>query len=350
MRIARAARGLLWLALLALAACSGETLHRQQAYVFGTRVEVVVHGSDMARAEQALAAVLQEFDRLHRAFHAWEPSQLTALNEAIAAGEPSFEVSAELARILGDAQRLAALGDGLFDPALGRLIALWGFHGDAMQSRLPQPAAIDALLAHRPTIADLHIDGQRVSSDNRLVQLDLGGYAKGYALDRAAAILDELGISDALINIGGNVMALGAKGNQPWRIGIQHPRAGAPLASMPLYAGEAVGTSGDYERYFEVGGRRYSHLLDPRSGYPADQTRSLTVLVTPGEQAGTLSDAASKPLFIAGDRWPDYAKRLGIRHAMRVSAAGRIEVTRPLQARIEYHGDASADAIIEVDR
>ena len=332
---------------LALSACTRKQLFHQEAYVFGTRVEVLVYGDDAAQAERALAAVLREFDRLHRAFHAWEPSELTALNAAIERGEQGVAVSPELAAMLADAQRIAALGDGLFEPALGRLIALWGFHTDTFRPTLPQPDAVAALLAQPPRIADLVIEGGRVSSPNRLLQLDLGGYAKGYALDRAAAILRTEGVENALINIGGNVMALGGKGEQPWRVGIQHPREPAPLASLPLYDGEAVGTSGDYQRYFEVDGRRYSHLLDPRNGQPATQTQSLTVLVTPRAGAGTLSDAASKPLFIAGADWPRYAERFDLRHVMRVDGEGRVEVTRALQARLKYHGTSAAARVVD---
>ncbi|MEZ5613249.1 MAG: FAD:protein FMN transferase [Rhodocyclaceae bacterium] len=333
------------LALL-LSACSREQVFKQESFVFGTRVEVAVYGSDEALAGKAMGAVLREFDRLHRAYHAWEPSELTALNEAIAAGGQEIPVSHELATLLAGARDISVRGDGLFEPALGRLIALWGFHSDEFKPVLPDPAAVARILAQHPRIADLSIDKDRVSSRNRAVELDLGGYAKGYALDRAAAILRAEGVANALINIGGNVMALGRKGDQPWRVGIQHPREPAPLASMPLYDGEAIGTSGDYQRYFEVGGKRYSHLLDPRTGAPADATRSMTILVTPRDGAGTLSDAASKPAFIAGDDWRDMTKRYGIEHALRVAADGRIEVTRELNARLEYYGGIKPDAVV----
>ena len=341
MRVSRRSGGALrrLLALLvaafALGACSRPQVFHHEAFVFGTRVDVAVHGTDQAQADAAAAVVLREFDRLHRAYHAWEPSELTALNEAIARGEPAT-VSDELAAMLADAQRIAATGDELFNPALGALVALWGFHTDTFVPRRPDPAALQALLAARPQMADLVIDGNRVESRNRAVQLDLGGYAKGYALDRAAAILRERGVNNALINIGGNVMALGDKGGQPWRIGIQHPRAPAPLATLPLYDGEAVGTSGDYQRYFELDGERYAHLLDPRSGQPARGTQSLTILVTPRPGAGTLSDAPSKPAYLAGGAWRDYLRRYGIEHGLRVGEDGRIEVTRALRARLQF--------------
>lgn len=310
-------------------------------------MEVLTWDSSEDKARTAMAEVLREFDRLHRAYHAWEPSELTALNDAIAAGRPDIPVSDELAAMLADAQRISATGDGLFDPALGRLIQLWGFHTDTFQPVRPDPADLNALLRARPRIADLSIAHNTVTSPNPAVQLDLGGYAKGYALDRAAAILQDKGISNALINIGGNLLALGSKGDQPWRVGIQHPREPRPLATLPLRDGEAIGTSGDYQRFFEMEGERYCHLLDPRSGQPAQGTQAVTVLVTPRPGAGTLSDAASKPVYLGGEAWRDYARRFGIAHALRVDGAGHVEVTRALKDRLQFGKDVSPARVVD---
>jgi FAD:protein FMN transferase len=334
----------LLMVVLVLAGCSRAEVFRHEAYVFGTRVDVAVHAQDQAAADRAATAVLREFDRLHRAYHAWEPSELTALNAAIARGEEA-EVSEELAAILKDAQRIAAIGDELFNPALGALVALWGFHTDTFVPQRPDPAQVQALLEARPSMADLTIDGRRVHSRNPAVQIDLGGYAKGYALDRAAAILREQGVNNALINIGGNVMALGRKGDQPWRIGIQHPREPAPIATLPLYDGEAVGTSGDYQRYFELDGERYAHLLDPRTGQPARGTQSLTLLITPQANAGTLSDAPSKPAYLAGDAWREHTRRFGVEHVLRIAEDGSVELTRALRARMQFIGPVKATVI-----
>ena len=334
--------------LLVIASCSKPpTLHHQESYVFGTRVEVLVYGEREANARSAAAAVLREFDRLHRMLHAWQPSELTALNAAIARGEPAT-VPLELADLLRHAQSIAAKGDQLFNPAIGRLIALWGFQSDDFKPQIPPQPAIDALLRSAPDMRDIEIDGVRITSRNPQVALDLGGYAKGYALDRAAAILRSRGIANALINIGGNVMALGAKGGQPWRVGIQHPRQPGALATLQLHDGEAIGTSGDYQRYFELNGQRYCHLLDPRSGAPVTHTQSLTVLVSPRTQAGMLSDAASKPLFIAGrEDWRRLAKQMAIADVLRVGADGRLQVTRSFATRLKFEPGVPVPEIIE---
>jgi thiamine biosynthesis lipoprotein len=244
-----------------------------------------------------------------------------------------------MAALIADAQRIAVLGEHLFDPGIGGLIKLWGFQSDEFKAVLPDAAALAGWRAARPGIADLQLDGLRVSSRNRAVALDFGGYLKGVALDRAAEILRAQGVSNALINIGGNVMALGRKNGARWRVGIQHPRQPGPLATLELDDGEAIGTSGDYQRYFELDGKRYCHLLDPRSGEPVTHTQALSVVITPRPQAGTLSDAASKPLFIAGNDWPRLARQFAIDQVLRVDAEGRLQVSAALQRRLEYVGE-----------
>jgi thiamine biosynthesis lipoprotein len=321
-----------------LAGCGRTPLQEQQAYVFGTRVEVIVVSHEPEQGRLAIAAVLREFDRMHRAYHAWQPSELTTLNEAIAAGK-AHAVSPELAAFITEAQALSQQGNYLFDPGIGRLIQLWGFQADEFKAELPSVKDINGWLADKPSISDIVIDGNSIRSRNRKVALDFGGYLKGVALDRAAAILRAQGIHNALINIGGNVMALGSKEGKKWRVGIQHPRQPGPLATVTLDDGEAIGTSGDYQRFFEVEGKRYAHLLDPRTAYPADHTQAVTVLIPAGSRAGTLSDAASKPIFIAGpDGWREMARQMGIGLVLRVDRDARIFVTESLQRRLEYIG------------
>lgn len=330
----RPARITLWFLLVwTLTACSPPPLVQQQSYVFGTLVEISVYGAPETQARQATAAVLARFDTLHQQLHAWQPSALSRLNTALAQGERAT-VTPELAAMLRDAQTLSTQSGDLFNPAIGGLIALWGFHADTPQSRVPDTAAIAGWVKRQPRMGDLHIGASQVWSDNPAVQLDLGGYAKGRALDDAVAILKTHGIRNALVNIGGNVIALGRHGDRPWRVGIQHPRQAGTLARLDLHDGEAIGTSGDYQRFFEADGRRYSHLIDPRTGSPASAMQSVTVLVA-GEHAGTRSDALSKPLFIDGPaRLADNAARLGVAAYLAVDAAGKTRVSPAMKARL----------------
>lgn len=324
--------------LFCLTGCGRVSVQEQQAYVFGTRVEVLVVGDDPTLGRQAIASVLREFDRLHRAYHAWQESELTALNLAIFEGRPQ-QVSEELANLIRESQELAKQGQYLFDPGIGQLVKLWGFHSDEFKAVLPPEVELKRLIAAHPSIKDLSLNGNTVTSRKPAVALDFGGYLKGVALDQAANILRQQGIHNALINIGGNVMALGSKEGRPWRVGIQHPRQSGPLATVELADGEAIGTSGDYQRFFELDGNRYTHLLDPRTGYPASHTQAVTILIPAGPKAGTLSDAASKPIFIAGpERWQETARKLGVLQAVRIDINGYIYVTEKLAQRLRYSG------------
>lgn len=332
--------GLLGLLCLAITACADKKPVYRESFVFGTRVEVqVADDVPEAKIQAAVAQVLAEFDRLHRTYHAWQPSELTRLNAALANGQRAH-VTTELADLLLEAQSYAQHSDALFDPGIGRLIELWGFHADSYAAQLPDPGAINAWLKQHPSITQLQIvkdpDGAWVSSSNRLVALDFGGSLKGSALDRAAAILRAAGLHNALINIGGNVMALGSRYDKPWRVAIQAPRYAGPLAILELRDGEATGTSGDYQRYFEVDGQRYAHLLDPRTGYPSPGTEAVTIVVS-GPDAGVRSDVLTKPVFIAGEAgWWAMAKRQGITQVLRVNDQGQVEVSTAFANRLKF--------------
>lgn len=328
-----------------LVACDASRPVRQESFVFGTRVEIVALGASESQTQAALAEVLREFDRMHRHYHAWQPSELTTLNAALARGE-SHRVDDEMLQLIKLSKSYAAQGNYLFDPAIGQLIQLWGFHTDTFVPRVPDPAALEKLRAAHPSMADVEIKDHEIRSRNPAVAIDFGGIAKGYALDRAREILLRKGIPNALINIGGNVMALGSKSGQPWTIGIQHPRRAGALATLALYDGEVIGTSGDYQRFFELGGTRYCHLIDPRTASPVHHTEALSVLVTPRAGAGTLSDVASKPIFLAAENWRAMASRMGVSHVLRVDGNGKIAVTEALRARLRWADDVKPDQVI----
>jgi FAD:protein FMN transferase len=328
------------LALVLLSGC-GEKIHKQQSYVFGTLVEITVYGETEDKARRVTNQVLKDFDAMHQTLHAWQPGELEQLNSMLAQARPGAPARAsltpELSPILRDAARLSALSEGLFNPAIGNLVRLWGFHSDTFEPHLPDAEDIRRLVEARPGMADLRFDGDLLIASNPAARLDLGGYAKGYALDRAAAYLKSQGVGNALINIGGNIIALGGKGGQAWKVGIQHPRRAGALAMLELHDGEAIGTSGDYQRYFELGGKRYCHLIDPRTGWPADQAQAVTVIAS-GVNAGTLSDVASKPLFIAGPAdWRRLAGKMGIRHAMFIASDGKMDTTEELERRLVWN-------------
>ncbi len=338
--------------LFLLSACGKEPLYQEQGYVFGTLVEVSIYGEEESQARQAVTVVMQEFQRLHNSLHAWQPGELSKMNAAFAKGQGSV-ITPELAEMLRDAAHLSQQSQGLFNPAIGGLVQLWGFHADEFKAAQPDEKLIAQWVTNNPQMSDVTLtaaaNGILVSSRNKSVQIDLGGYAKGYALDRAAELLRSRGVKNALINIGGNIMALGQHGKRAWRIGIQHPRKPGALASMELRDGEAIGTSGDYQRFFMLDDKRYCHLIDPRNGYPTQGIQAVTLLMR-GPRAGVLSDVNSKPLFIAGlNGWQAAASTMGINEAMLIDGQGHIHITNSLQKRLEFT-DKNISLEIEPDK
>ena len=323
---------LLVISLLASACGDGERARQAKFYAFGTEIDVSLYGVDAETADKTVDALEQAFNNVNDTWHAWQPSTLTRINEAIAAGE-TVEIKPEVAAVIEEAALYARDSQHLFNPAAGRLFELWGYHQDNWFESRPPPAQdnIDEWLATAPTMDNIHIDNNVLSSDNPMVKLGFGGFAKGTAVDAAITALKQQGIENAIINIGGDLRAIGSHGDRPWRIGIRHPRKeGGMLASVAIQGDESVFTSGDYERFFTYEGTRYPHILDPRTGQPARDNISVTVI---HEQAAR-ADAAATALVVAGDEWPRIAASLGIDHVMLMRADGQIEMTAAMAEQV----------------
>ncbi len=319
--------------LLLIAACArAPAPQTQQFYVFGTQVDVTLYADTPRQAEQAFAALNQRFQRFHRKWHAWEPGGIIGkVNAAIAAGQP-IDVPASVKAFILKSQQLCRASSGLFDPGIGALIDLWGFHGEDWHGPPPPQDKIDAWLKQHPSLCDIVFHGNTLISRDRAVQLDFGGDAKGLALDIALDTLRQLGIHHAIVNIGGDMKALGNKPDgSPWHIGVEdpfHPRQ--VIARIDLHDGEAVVTSGTYERYFDWQGTRYSHILDPTTGWPAHGLVSVTVI----HPDATTADAAATALLVAGPkRWRAVAQRMGIKLAAVIDQNGQLHMTPAMRAR-----------------
>lgn len=318
-------------------AAADPMLVTEGTYAFGTRVQVTLADLPEAQARARANEVLALFTDMHRSLHAWEPSELTALNAAIAAGRP-FKASERLAAMLREARRLTLASDRLFDPGIGQLVRVWGFQKSEFGGPLPAPEVVADITRHHPSLGDLSIEADgTITSTSRYVAIDLGGYAKGWALDEAAALLRGKGVRNALIDVGGNLMALGTKGGTPWRVGIQHPRRPGPLLALELHDGEAIGTSGDYYRAYEAGGVRVAHIIDPRTGEPARASQSVTILTGPKAGAGALSDGASKPLYILGPQGAlGAARAMGVDRFVVIDAKGELWMPPAMAARVRW--------------
>ncbi len=307
--------------------------YKTEFFTLGTLVNVSLWGVDDAKGAEAVRAVERSLDEVERLWHAWEPSELMRINAALATGE-TVSVDAQTTAVLQQAARLAQASDHLFNPAIGHLVALWGFHSDTAPTGPPPPdAAIERLVATAPTMDTLVFDGLQIHGTNPAVQIDLGAFAKGLGVDHAIAALRALGIDNAIVNAGGDLRAIGRHGERPWRIGIRHPVDRGIIASLETHGDESVFTSGNYERYFDYEGKRYHHIIDPRSGRPAQGALSVTVILDNAAEA----DAAVTALFVAGPvGWRDTARRLGITQVMLIDADMNVHMTPAMADRIRF--------------
>ena len=313
-----------------------DPLYRDRFFALGTLIDLSLYGASLEQQSSASEALASAFSDMHTDWHAWEDGSLAQLNRQLAAGI-SFTPDPELLPLLLAANRLSLKSGGLFNPTIGKLVDLWGFHADELTTLIPpSPADIEALLAPAPSVGDVTLVNGQLSSSNPAVQYDLGAFAKGYAIDRGIELLQSLGITNAIINAGGDLRAIGKHGHRPWRIGIRNPSGAGVLASVELGENESIFTSGDYERYFEAAGQRYHHIIDPRTGRPASGTVSVTVMHLDAATA----DAAATALFVAGPGdWTGVARQMGIRYVMLIDHNGTVHMNPAMHSRVRFETD-----------
>jgi FAD:protein FMN transferase len=286
------------------AASRRATLVRRSIPVMGTIAEVAVVHRDERYAHGAIDAAFAELQRVERTMSRFrDDSEIGRANLGAAAGPVA--ISAATAAVILEGIRWAEASGGRFDPALGRAVALW----DVANRDAPPAAGALRRLAGQDLYREVEVDTRAgaplVRFHDDVVALDLGGIAKGYAVDRAVDALRDFGIRHALVNAGGDVYALGrSPEGDPWEIGVRSPTDPRRLAATLRLEDAAVATSGDYEQFFEHEGRRYHHLLDPVTAEPR-LARSHSVTV---EAANCMAaDAAATTVFGCS---PEEAARL----------------------------------------
>jgi thiamine biosynthesis lipoprotein len=305
-----------------------------QYFVFGSTTTVELRGVEAARAAPILAEVGQLLQQDQREWHPWEISDLMRLNAAIVEGG-TYQAPAGLAGLIRRSKDVFTTSQGLFDPALGKLIGLWGYHTSEFPLTTPMPemAQVQHLLKQRPGMDDVDIaDDDTVSVRRPGIELDLNGLAEGYAQEQIAALLRKHGITDALINVGGDVLALGRADERPWHVGIESPNHGV-LAGVDLGPREALFTSGNYSKYREVNGQRWAHILDPRTGMPVHGTAAASVI----HPDAVVADAAATALMIAGAKeFAAISRSMGVSCAMLLTDSGELHVTPAMQRRLRF--------------
>lgn len=320
--------------------------HQHSILSFGTVIDVTLLDVDQQKAQQVFSILEEDFAYWHRVWNPWQKGPLARVNNLIPT-KAAFNLPLHLIPIIKQSQSLYEQSDGLFNPAIGQLINLWKFHEyKDSDKQPPDDNQVDLIVATNPTMSALQLTNIQLQSSNEHVQLNFGAFAKGYAIERSMKTLQKFNISNAVINAGGDLKVIGQHKDRPWKIGIRHPRnKHAIIASVQAYDNESVFTSGDYERFFIFQEKRYNHILDPRTGYPADLSQSVTVI----HNDASIADAAATALFVAGpENWYPIAKKMGIKYVMLIAANGDIHLNPAMEKRIQLNNkDGSSVKISE---
>ncbi len=276
----------------AMIAPAGSAWFEREAAIMGTAIRVELWSEDEREAQSAITAVMDEMHRIDHAMSPHKPeSELSRINRD-AAREP-VPVSAEMYRLLERALEFSRFSDGAFDITFASVGNLYDYRAGIAPSDDALARGL-AAIGWRHLVLDPKARSVRFAREG--MRIDLGGFAKGHAVDNAVAILAELGIAHAFVAAGGDSRVLGDRRGRPWTVAVRDPRhAGGIVAVLPL-EDTAISTSGDYERYFERNGVRCHHLIDPRTGRSADAVRSVTILAPDGLTA----EGLSKTVFVLG--------------------------------------------------
>jgi len=323
----------LFAALAGTACTKQEPALTTRFQAFGTQIDLTVIGTDPASFEDISSLIEADFAQLHQTWVAWKPGPLGRVNELLPTGK-RIAVPPSVLPLIQRGIDFAEKTDNLFNPAIGKLIELWGFHRTHPEQASPPSAAeISRLIAANPRMSDLELDGIFLRCRNPEVKLDFGGFGKGYGVDLAIAHLRQLGVHNAIVNAGGDLRAIGTRAGLPWRVTIPRSTGAGVFATVDVRGDESVFTAGSYERHYMRGGKRYHPVIDPRTGYPAEAAAAVTVLYPEAMTA----DAAATALLIAGPKeWHRIARSLGLRYVLLTEENGTVHMSPEMAARIQF--------------
>jgi thiamine biosynthesis lipoprotein len=329
---------------LALSACEvPKSVFKDGLDVLGTSAEIVVVGLTDQQATNAIRAVEKDLERFdHIGYTLESTGELHRLNEAISRNQ-AMTVSVELKGLIEEAVRLSSASNGLFNPAAGELTALWEYECDKADcTEAPYPEEIKKLvvekasevISEQPSMDDLRFDGNEVTSRKTVVKLDLTDIMRGFALDRGMEHLKEMGVENAMIFLGSGVRTLGRKGKKPWWLGV--PLVGLQdhmIGTIESRGDEALVTVHAFDKSMGREGSVYRHVIDPRSGLPVKDTRSVTVI----HRSATVAGAAAVALLINGrEGWSDIADKMDVGSIMMITQDGTVYTSPKMEERIHW--------------
>ncbi len=264
-----------------------EQIFKRTQILLGTVVEIQIRETDQSKADSAISKAFKEIKRIDNLFSTFkEESPVWKINNSI---DTIISIDTEIYNLLVLCDSVTKLSDGCFDVSLNNLWKVWGF--DSQSFRLPDKREIDSVLVFTGW------ENVKLLSDNKIIKrrnvgLNFGAIAKGYAVDKTIDVLKNSGIQSALVNAGGEVKVIGNN----WKVGIQHPRNTKELIEIVNLSDNSIATSGDYEQYFEVDGKRFHHILNPKTGYPSTGIQSVSII----NKSNAFADALATVVFVMG--------------------------------------------------
>lgn len=296
----------------------------------GTIIEITLIGDDEEAANKAVLQAFQEIKRIETLMSPWlDSSDVTRINRS--AGKAWLKVSPETMEVIKKAQEISELSEGGFDITIGPLTELWR---EARKKKIPPSIEEVKEKLGLVNFKNIETDQKgKVFLKKKGMAIDLGGIAKGYAVDRAFELLKSLEYRNLIINAGGDLRVGGLKNNQPWSIGIQNPRESQKLLARISVSDMAVVTSGDYERFFNYESKRYHHIFNPKDGFPTDDCQSVTVLC----KEGMIADALATAVFVLGpEKGYSLCQKLEGVECLIVDKEGKTIISPGLKDRISF--------------
>jgi len=282
--------------IFVLTGCGQDSSVKETMILMDTFCEISCYGGSKDQAIAAIDAAFKEMERIERVFSKFdENSEVSKINRL--AGSEKVKVSEEVFKLTEESIYYSSISEGAFDITVAPLMEIWGFV--RKHKIIPDKDVVADVLKY-VGYKNIELNREELSIRflNKGVKVDFGGIAKGYAVDKAKDVLASKGIKNSLVNLGGNIFALGsAPGRKTWRIGVQDSRNKGKLLQSFELTDRAISTSGNYERFFEIGGKRYPHIINPLTGEPCQGIISVTVTSDSAEKA----DALSTAIFVMGE-------------------------------------------------
>ncbi len=318
------------------------SVHMDRVKLLGTFAQISIAGMPADEAETAIRAAETDLQALEDiGFTFSDDNELQQLNRALAEGK-TFEVSPAMLELLGNARALSKESGGLFNPAAGELTALWEFRCESIDcQKVAYPDEVRRLMQEQqarvidghPGMDDLVVRGNRVSTRNRLVRLEFGDIIRGLALDHTIFHLQQAGVHNALIDIGGSVHTVGSRGDHAWWIGIPDASGERTVGSIETDSNESVVTVRALDRSYGKEGFVYRHVVDPRTGMPVEDIKSVTIV----HRSAARANAAAAAIMIAGlEDWKSVADGMDVQQILIINAEGAIYTSPAIDHRIQW--------------